>query len=306
MTTPMSDDNTSPVDPADFAQATAGAVLVGNQLADARKPLLPARAGSIAKVPSREGARTPGKKITMPMNITDAEIEVQSTYRTEGANDDIFRPMLLVDRGGPQSVPGLQCRIGRRSVTWIYSAEKMIGRKRRYTFRTLGAWPSMNVAEARQRAMVEGGRRAARGHSDQAPAEGTFAKAFAAYLVYLTDKAEDNGKLNIDRNGKKWSNTTRRVEGFGRLMLLPEFGGMTLVQLSNSRQLVHDWHRRMIRKHGVASANLAARCLGTIYERERKLSDLPDVSPILAVHWARENWKDNDNKGGLEARDFPA
>ena len=89
MTTPMSDDNTSPVDPADFAQATAGAVLVGNQLADARKPLLPARAGSIAKVPSREGARTPGKKITMPMNITDAEIEVQSTYRTEGANDDI-------------------------------------------------------------------------------------------------------------------------------------------------------------------------------------------------------------------------
>ena len=103
MTTPMSDDNTSPVDPADFAQATAGAVLVGNQLADARKPLLPARAGSIAKVPSREGARTPGKKITMPMNITDAEIEVQSTYRTEGANDDIFRPMLLVDRGRAQA-----------------------------------------------------------------------------------------------------------------------------------------------------------------------------------------------------------
>ena len=120
----------------------------------------------------------------------------------------------------------------------------------------------------------------------------------------LTDKAEDNGKLNIDRNGKKWSNTTRRVEGFGRLMLLPEFGGMTLVQLSNSRQLVHDWHRRMIRKHGVASANLAARCLGTIYERERELSDLPDMSPILAVHWARENWKDDDNEGGLEPATF--
>ena len=167
-----------------FAQATAGAVLVGNQLADARKPLLPARAGSIAKVPSREGARTPGKKITMPMNITDAEIEVQSTYRTEGANDDIFRPYAA--RRSRRTAIGSRTSVSDRSpISHVdLFGRKMIGRKRRYTFRTLGAWPSMNVAEARQRAMVEGGRRAARGHSDQAPAEGTFAKAFAAYLVY--------------------------------------------------------------------------------------------------------------------------
>ena len=249
--------------------------------------------------------KTQHKKIALSDSGIDARIDF-----AEG------RTLWLYDQGGTRSVAGLRLRIGPRSAAWVYVRDRVDHGQRRAVYETLGRYDRgtrtenpvrdlswhMGTDAARDAAAVIAGR-AAGGRYRSSGSKGArkFSEAFADYLLYLKEKAEDAGKP------ARWMEKVARL---GNALILPEWGNWSLAEMSERRGEVADWHKE-ISKGRITSANHAIRIIRAIYIREARrddsLSGDPTKLPSAAVAMRREQWqRPNADKAGLAFRDFPA
>lgn len=158
-------------------------------------------------------------------------------------------------------VPGLFLRVGPRAVTWYYRNDHRDHGKHIVVSKTLGQFPDVGINSAREEARILVGRVAAR---DAPPSKrnGTkFGDAFAAYLDYLTTKAETKGKA------ARWAYNVRCL---GDQIMLPKWSGWTLAEMSAKPAEVADWHKAVVKTNGPVSANHCARIVRAIYRRQAK------------------------------------
>jgi hypothetical protein len=207
------------------------------------------------------------------------------------------------------AVPGLEIRIGSRKSTWRFVNDTVDHGERDYIKRTLRHYdPSdgpkapwhMGVKEAREEAkkiagrVVNGQQRAGRRTGRK------FEDAFADYLVYLREQAEDASRP------PRWM---QRVARLGNSLILPKWGKWTLAEMSERRAEVKEWYGK-VNKGRLTSANHAIRIIRAIYIREAKLDNTlngdPTRLPSAPVRLRTENWqKKNAIKPGMAPKDFP-
>ncbi len=173
-----------------------------------------------------------------------------------------------------EKVFGLRIRIGRKRHSWSFYRERRFRGKRKYIFRRLGFFPSMGVADARKAALAHAAK-VSETHFDPGPRQATrLDVALDAYVDYLRER--------------KTLKAARNAKSLAKLYLLPEFGSLTLRELSDAPALVHDWHKRCSRRSAV-SANNAARLLRAVYRRACRLDrSLPAALPTSAVEYIPE------------------
>lgn len=190
------------------------------------------------------------------------------------AVDEGEKPLLWDRR-----VHGLRLQVGRVRHVWSYYVERRFRGKRQYYFRRLGFFPTMNVVAARKAALVHAAK-IAETHFDPGSRQATrLDAALSSYVAYLRAKSEAIGKD---------PKSSRNAASLSRRYLVPEFGSLTLKELSNSPQLVHDWHVKLSKKLPV-TANSAARLLRAAYRRSARLDrSLPVALPTSAVELNRE------------------
>jgi integrase len=235
------------------------------------------------------------RKITVrKLDVSDARIEAARDF-AEG------RPILLHDCGGTSSVPGLRCRIGPRSATWLYYRDTLDHGERQITSRTLGHFPDMTTAEARKASQVIAGQLSGGRFKPSRSKARKFKDAFADYLIFLRRQAEDNGKP------PRWM---QRVAGLGTSLILPKWGEWTLLEMSERRAEVAEWYNRIV-KGRITSANHAVKVIRAVYVREARRDDSlpgdPTKLPSAALTMRREAWqKPNTAKPGMGPRDFRA
>jgi integrase len=237
-----------------------------------------------------------GKVVVQKLDLTDSRIEARRDF-AEG------RTILLHDHGGTQSVPGLRLRIGPRSATWLFYRDVLDHGRRQITSKTLGGFPEVTTADARKAAHVIAGRLSGGAFEPSRGKARKFADAFIDYLDYLQTKADDAGKP------ARWRYNVKKL---GDALLLPRWGNWPMLDLSKHRgDAVADWYKRVVKDHGVTSANHAMRIIRAIYIREANRDDSlpgdPTKLPSAAVTMRRENWQKqkHTDKPGLALRDFP-
>ncbi|MGH6727107.1 MAG: hypothetical protein ACREB8_11260, partial [Pseudolabrys sp.] len=255
--------------------------------------------------PKAQGKR---KTIKFKLDLTDARIEARWDFR-EDYETGLIRTIILHDFGHVRSVPGLRCRLGLRSATWVFYRDVLDHGERKITSKTLGHWPRMNTEAARKAAEIIAGRLSGGAFEPSRDKAKKFADAFADYLDYLEAKASDDGK-DLPDGTSRWSRNVRRL---GKSLLLPKWGEWSLLDMSKRRADVADWHTKIVKSKstGVTSANHAVRIIRAIYLREARKDDSlpgdPTKLPSAAVTMRRENWQKQKatDKPGLEFNDFP-
>ena len=207
--------------------------------------------------------RKPGKRVFSKM--TDRFLQAIIDY----AVDEGERPLLWDRR-----CHGLRLQVGRVRHSWSFYVERRFRGKRQYYFRRLGFFPTMNVAAARKAALAHAAK-VSETHFDPGTKQAMrLDTALASYIEYL----RDHKTLKAARNAKS----------LAKLYLLPEFGSLTLRELSDSPAMVEEWHKR-ISKHSTAMGNNAARLLRACYRRAARLDrSLPAALPTSAVTYNRE------------------
>ncbi len=132
----------------------------------------------------------------------------------------------------------------------------------------------MSVAAARKAALAHAAK-ISEAHFDPGTRQAVrLDTALASYVEYL----REHRTLKSARNAKS----------LGKLYLLPEFGSLTLKELSDSPKLVQDWHVKLSRKMPVM-ANSAARLLRAVYRRAARTDrSLPVALPTSAVELNKE------------------
>ena len=209
------------------------------------------------------------------------------------------RTIWLYDHGGTRSVAGLRLRIGPRSAAWVYVRDRVDHGQRRAVYETLGRYDRgtrtenpvrdlswhMGTDAARDAAVIIAGR-AAGGRYRPSGSKGArkFSDAFADYLLYLKEKAEDAGKP------ARWMEKVARL---GNSLILPQWGNWSLAEMSERRGEVADWHKQ-ISKGRITSANHAIRIIRAIYIREARRDDSLSGDPTIRYAW-------NDTEGRVEA-----
>ncbi|HTT82659.1 MAG TPA: integrase family protein, partial [Rhizomicrobium sp.] len=175
---------------------------------------------------------------------------------------------------------GLQLRIGKRRIAWIYYAQRMTRGQRSTTQKLLGQWPSMKTVQARREADKVGGRVSSGRQEPGRKSATKFAEAFERYVLHLRKKSADKGKPAT------WAHI---VEGKGKKHLLPQWGRWTLAEMSGDPLAIHDWHARMTVEHGPVAANSAARVVRAVYRHAARLSrGLPPALPTSGVDFNKE------------------
>ena len=248
------------------------------------------------------------KTINRKLDLTDGRVEAQWDF-TEDYETGLHRTIILHDFGHVRSVPGLRCRLGPRSATWIFYRDVLDHGERQITSKTLGHFPRMNTDAARKAAEVIAGRLSGGVFEPSRDKAKKFADAFADYLDYLEAKAKDDGK-DFPDGTSRWSRNVRRL---GKSVLLPKWGQWSLLDMSKRRADVAEWHKKIVKLKltGVTSANHAVRIIRAIYLREARKDDSlpgdPTKLPSAAVTMRREQWqKQNEkDKPGLAFGDFP-
>jgi integrase len=188
-------------------------------------------------------------------------------------------------------IAGLRVQFGRHKISFSYFKQHKVHGNRSTTSLTLGHYPEMTVKAARDAALIEAGRIAAKRLRPGKRAAVKFEAAFNEYLSHLESKAKRKGKEPT------WHN---RVVSLGK-MLLPEFAKWPLSDLSNNPGHVRDVHKTMTRDHGPVVANRAMQVLRACYRHAAKLNrNLPPPLPTSAVVW---NSEEAAEKGVF---DFPA
>ena len=195
-------------------------------------------------------------------DLSDTKIEAASDFVEKG------QTFIYRDFGGPSSVTGLRARVGQHRVTLYFHHDDRTHGQRKITSKRLGHWPATTIKEARGMARIEAGRIAAGNGEPGKRAAVKFEEAFADYVAYLERKADANGKP------RRWA---RNVAQLGRQLLLPQWGGWSLADMSTQPGAIAKWHREATRAAGPVSANHAARVLRAAYRRAARL-DLRHLS----------------------------
>ena len=174
-------------------------------------------------------------------------------------------------------VPGLTIHVSRRRMRWEFFRQyRRHGGKLQTRSVTLGYWPEVPLKEARNRAMVEAGKIAGGKITPGRKASVKFEEAFSDYLEHL----EAN-------RSPKWLHDVKLI---GDKILLPEYRGWPLADLSASPQVIKDFHKRITRNNGPVQANRAMAILRASYRKAVKLNrDLPPELPTSGVIFNQES-----------------
>jgi integrase len=176
-------------------------------------------------------------------------------------------------------IAGLRVQFGRHKISFSYFKQHKVHGNRSTTSLTLGHYPEMSVKAARDAALIEAGRIAAKRLRPGKRQAVKFAAAFDDYLSHLELKARRKGKAPA------WHG---RVISLGKL-LLPEFAKWPLADLSNNPGHVRDVHKQITRDNGPVAANRAMQVLRATYRHAAKLNrQLPPALPTSAVLWNTE------------------
>jgi len=244
------------------------------------------------------------------MFLSDANIEFLARHIYPLTRKPIILKDQAQDRDRERNaVSGLEIRISARKATWRFVRDKVDHGERSYIKRMLGHFDTskgikadwhMGVKEAREEARKLAGL-AVKGQQPAGRRTGRkFADAFADYIVYLREQAEDAGKQ------PRWM---QRVARLGNSLILPKWEKWTLAEMSERRAELDEWYRT-VSPGRVTSANHAVRIIRAIYIREAKrdnsLSGDPTKLPSAAVKLRAETWqKKNTVKPGMAPRELP-
>jgi len=187
-------------------------------------------------------------------NFTDASVDALADF----ARDDEYGAM----RGDywDAQVPGLVLRVGVRKLTWSILRQKREHGTRRAIWRTLGTYPTMNVAATREAAtvvtaeMITGTAKPGKHESIK------FGVALDQYLDHLRRKAERAGKPA--RGARMSSNTPRSTCGRS---------GTDGHSRSANPAAVAGWHLAITKSAGPVSANHCCRVIRAAYRRAARL-----------------------------------
>jgi integrase len=192
-----------------------------------------------------------------------------------------------------RKVPGLRVRVGQHRATWSYFREHRIHGRRSTTCKTLGHFPEMSTAAARQAALVEAGKVAAGRVEPGKRAALRLGPALNEYMKHLHGKATRKGKP---------ARHAANVEKLRR-QFLAEFETWPLADLSHNPAIVRDWHEKITREAGPISANRAAEVLRACYRHAARLDrSLPPALPTSAVSFNPET----PSQAGLGQKQFSA
>lgn len=211
--------------------------------------------------------------------LSDATIEALRDFSVEGQFWDTM-------------VRGLLLRVGKRKFSWAFHKEHRTHGRRGVTFKTLGEWPGMNVADARREASIIAGRVAERKIEPGKRKALKFGEALDDYLKFLRAKSAKKGKparhaANVEK---------LRRQFFG------EWEKWPLSDLANNPLMVREWHERVTREAGPVSANRAAEVLRACYRFARKLNRaLPPDLPTSGIVFNAET----PSEAALPFKDFP-
>ena len=263
-----------------------------------------------------------GKTSVLKTNIDDGGIEALRNFADQG------QTFLLLDtntgkRGERDAVPGLRCRIGRRSTTWlVYTDEgsgksKANGGTREITSTTIGHWPDMDVATARDRARSHARQDHGQRRRQQDHVWRSTRRIFGLSLDRhgrgtgdrnepgITDKErERRKKLREKRKPARWYHN---VKLFGKKYLIPEFGKRQLADMSTDRKKVGEWYNKLAREH-VSTADHCRKIIRAVFNRQiDKGENLTGHNPARAKIDRQENWaEDRDSLPVLAFDQFPA
>jgi integrase len=191
-------------------------------------------------------------------------------------------------------VRGLRLRVGIRTLTWDFYRQQRQHGARSATVKKLGTWPGMNVATARQEALVTAGSLAS-GHPEPGKrAALKFETAFADYVAYLERKAAKTGKP------ARWA---KLVKGYGKAFILPKWGNWPLADMARNSRAVTDWHREVTEDRGTYMANRACNIIHAMFKRAARDDMSLDVAhnPTRSVEYNHERPREK----GLALADFP-
>ena len=192
-----------------------------------------------------------------------------------------------------RKVRGLRVRVGQHRATWSFFKEHRIHRRRSTTCKTLGHFPEMSTAAARQAALVEAGKIAARRIEPGKRAALRLGPALNEYMKHLRGKATRKGKP---------ARHAANVEKLRRQFLI-EFETWPLADLSHNPAIIRDWHEKITREAGPISANRVAEVLRACYRHAARLDrSLPPALPTSAVAFNPET----PSQAGLGQKQFSA
>jgi integrase len=173
-------------------------------------------------------------------------------------------------RWADSQVKGLYIQIGPRRCVWRYLSQHRVKGRIVSSFKTLGYWPEMEIAEARKEALIYAGEV----HSGRA-APGKrlamkFAPAFEHYLNHLKDQAARRGKP------PRWYANAKKL---GDTHILPMWQDWTLYDMSHNPRAVATWHAQLHKKIPT-SADHCGRLIRACYLHEARLDRTLDAAAL--------------------------
>lgn len=198
-------------------------------------------------------------------------------------------------------VHGLCIRLGRHKTSWVFHKEHRTHGRRGVTFKVLGTFPSMNVADARREASILAGRVAEKKMEPGKRKALRLGAALDTYLKFLRAQSAKGGRGAKPGSPPKPARHADNVDKL-RKQFFDEWEKWPLADLSNNPLLVQEWHERITRDHGAISANRAAEVLRACYKFARKLNrTLPPDLPTSGIVFNTEI----ASQAGLAFKDFP-
>ena len=200
-----------------------------------------------------------------------------------------YAPYLFIDT----DTKGLQCRLGRHRCAWLFYHDDRRHRRRKYISKTLGYFPTMRTAEARDAARIERGKVAA---GDLSPGKREATKvetSLAEFIAHLERGAARKGKP------ARWAKNVRQAV---RKHIQPRWGHWSLADVAVHPGAVADWHLEITDANGPVIANQCARILRAAYRRSAKRDvSLPMRDLCSAVTYNTET----PAQTAMAFRDYP-
>jgi integrase len=162
---------------------------------------------------------------------------------------------------------------GKRS--FYFYSEVMVRGERLTQHKLIGHWPETTPEKARRLAKMEDGRIAAGRIEPGKRRAVKFKDAFERYKEHLKAKATKRDKP------ARWHTN---VHQYGRLHLLPKWGGVSLADMSRDPKALADWHVKLTKNAGPITADRCCQVIRATYKFEAKLNrSLPVHLPTSGV-----------------------
>jgi integrase len=240
------------------------------------------------KAADTEAAPVKGRSKRRFQKLLDARIEAYREFETSGTFWDTL-------------VHGLCVRLGKRKTSWVFHKEHRTHGRRGVTFKVLGTFPAMKVADARREASVLAGRVAEKTMEPGKRKALKFGAAFDTYLKFLRGQSAIGGRGAKPGAPPK---PARHADNLDKLrkQFFEEWEKWPLADLSKNPTMVAEWHERISRDNGAISANRAAEALRACYKFARKRNrTLPHDLPTSGIVFNVEV----PSQAGLAFKDFP-